>query len=196
MKTKRFVRSVRGWIYRRFPCWNETLYRKKRVGYERRWNLEIEGFTKEGFFDILQDRFCLKDNSGSLVELCVGDGLTGSLGLWLEASKQGWKVQAWEHRPLVLRQLRHNRPRTDICEGRLTDWSTKSQESKPDAITTRATREAAAVCRGIRRGFIRPKWIGIWNPSQRSVWYRRLTSNGYKLCVAWHNMEFYLRKAR
>lgn len=194
MRGKILIRQARGWIYRKLPCWNEFLYRKKIIGYERRWDLESEGFTKEGFFKKIQNRFQLKEKPGILIEMSAGDGLVGSLGLWLETAGYNWTIQAWESRPLVLQQLRRNRPLTDVREGRLTDWSGKKREMGPTAITTRAAREASSVCRGIRNRFIRPYWIGIWNPSRCSVWYRRLTSSGYKLSVVWHNIEFYVHK--
>lgn len=191
MNTKRFVRSIRGWIYRRFPCWNDSLYKKKRAGYERRWNLEYEGFTKEGFFRIFWNRFCSKNQGGGLLELVAGDGLVGSLGVWLESTESDWQVQAWEHRPLVLRQLRWNRPRTDIREGRLTKWPAVEVGMLYAAITTRGAREASGVCRGIRRGVLRPPWIGIWNPRCCAVWCQRLRREGYWLEMVWHQIEFY-----
>jgi len=186
------MRRLRAWFYRRLPSFAGIWHRKRRSGYERRWNLEKEGFTKEGFFQIFSTRFGLGKAPGLLVELAAGDGLVGSLGLWLEEAKLGWKVCAWEHRPEVLRQLRKNRPATEIREGRLTCWKGVNLPPQVLAVTTRGAREAAGLCRAIRQETIRPRWLGIWNPSQRPVWHQRLRREGYRLKLVWQNLEFYV----
>jgi hypothetical protein len=153
--------------------------------------MELEGFTKEGFFKIFHGRFGLTRNRGQLVELVAGDGLVGSFGLWMGTGASGWKVMAWEHRPYVFDQLRKNRPDTEIHKGRLTNWAGNFSKISPTAITVRGAREASGVCRGIRNQLIRPDWLGIWNPSRRPVWCRRLSKAGYQLELVWQNMEFY-----
>ena len=186
------MRKLRAFLYRRFPAFAGWAFRKKLAGFERRWNLETAGFTKEGFFGVLQERFSLHRNPGLLMELAVGDGLVGSLGLWLESSKSGWKVKAWEDHPEVLKKLRKNRPATEIHAGRLPSWQGDATEAEVTAVTTRGVREASWVCRAIREGRMRPAWLGIWNPRRHPVWYRRLLREGYRLELVWQNVEFYV----
>jgi hypothetical protein len=187
-------RKLRGWMYRRYPA-TGTAFRKKLTGYERRFDLESCGFTKQGFFKIFQRRFGLNEKAGGLVELGVGDGLVGSLGQWLETETPDWQVWAWEHRESVFRQLWRNRPRTKIHLGRITNWAKDAPGMDPHAITTRGVREASGVCRAIRKGILRPVWLGIWNPRHRSVWYQRLWREGYRLELAWQNIEFYRQRS-
>lgn len=188
------LRGLRGFFYRHVLPAAGPWHRKKLAGYARRWGLEQQGFTKEGFFRILADRFRLGQAAGFFIELATGDGLVGSLGLWLETREPGWRVEAWESRPAVLGQLRKNRPQTRVVAGRLTDWSGKDGKAGVTAVTTRSAREAAALCRAIRAGQIRPAWAGIWNPSGRPVWYRRMRSTGYQLELVYERMEFYRDK--
>jgi hypothetical protein len=185
------LRSFRGQLYRILPPFRAGFFRKKLGGFERRWNLEKMGFTKEGFFQVFCDRFELPKAPGLLLELAGGDGLVGSLGLWMEIGACGWKTEVWEHRPYVYEQLRKNRPNTEVHKGRLTDWMGDFSGNTPTAITTRGAREASGVCRGIRNKLIRPDWLGIWNPSRRPVWFRRLNKQGYRLELVWQNIEFY-----
>lgn len=192
MQFAKAIRVSRGRIYRKLPAWKSAIFRKKLTGFERRWNLEEVGYTKEGLFTVFCDRFELPKAPGLLLELAAGDGLVGALGLWLE--KCGWRIAAWEHRPEVLRQLRKNRTATEIHEGRLTCWEGVPQRAKVNAITTRGAREASGVCYAIREKWIRPSWLGIWNPSRRPVWYRRLIREGYRLELVWQNIEFYRQK--
>ena len=184
------IRSCRGWLYRRLPSCNAKLYRKKLGGYERRWGLEEEGFTKEGFFRIFQRRVLSRCRPGFFYELVTGDGLVGSLGVWLEG-KEGWKVEAWEHRPTALASLRRNRPTTEIYEERLTSWSAKERKKDLVGITTRGSREATGVCKEIRTSKIRPEWVGLWNPTMRPAWFQRMRSAGYQLELVYQRMEFY-----
>lgn len=179
-------------MYRRYPAWGRGLFLKKRAGYERRWDLEEKGFTKKNCFRILHARLLRKLPPGRFLELAAGDGLVGSLGVWLE-EKKGWKVEAWEHRPIPQRFIRQYRPKTQLHIGRLTDWSSKETATLPVGITTRAAREAAGVCRAIRQGLIRPSFLGIWNPSGRPAWFHRLRREGYRLEAVWHRTEFYRR---
>ena len=186
------IRSCRGWLYRRLPSWGATWHRKKLAGYERRWGLEQDGFTKEGFFRIFQRRVLIRCRPGSFYELMTGDGLVGSLGVWLEGLGQGWKVEAWEDQPAPLLSLRENRMQTRIHEGRLTIWSEKERKAGVEGITTRGAKEAAGVCREIRKGRIRPYFVGIWNPTRRPVWMHRLVREGYRLEIVYERIEFYV----
>ena len=189
------VRSCRGWLYRRVPSWSTKWHRKRLAGYERRWELEEEGFTKEGFFRIFQRRVLNRCRPGSFYELMTGDGLVGSLGVWLEG-KDGWKVEAWEHRPAPIASLRRNRPTTEVHECRLTIWSAAERERGVVGITTRGAKEAAGVCRGIRTGHIRPYFVGIWNPTMRTAWFHRMGGAGYQLVLVYQRMEFYVDAER
>jgi len=191
----RWVRSLRGWGYRWIPPLREEWSRKRIAGYERRWNLEVDGFTKEGFFRILQRNILAKVRAGDFYELVVGDGQVGSLGIWLERGGGRWRVEAWEHRSHPLEAFRKNRPGTEIHGGRLTTWAEEKRKADPAGITSRGTRESAAICREIRNGRIRPGFVGIWNPTRRPVWMHRLGRAGYRLEMVYERMEFY-RKVR
>jgi len=190
------LRLLRGWLYRRYLSFYPEWHRKKLAGYERRWGLEEHGFTKEGFFRIFQKSFLMGNKPGRVYELVAGDGLVGSLGIWLEGLEQGWKVEAWEHEAHPLASLRKNRLRTEIYEGRLTRWSAKERKKDLHGITIRGAREAAGVCREIRAGQIRPQWVGLWNPSMRSAWFHRMRSTGYQLVLVYQRMEFYVDAER
>jgi len=186
-----FIRSGRGWLYRRLPSCNAKLYRKKLAGFERRWGLEEEGFTKEGFFRIFQRRVLSRCRPGSFYELVTGDGLAGSLGVWLEG-RDGWRVEAWEHRPFPLSSIQKQRPKYQIHEGRLTIWSAKERKKDLVGITTRGSREATGLCREICTRQIRPEWVGIWNPTMRPAWFHRMRRAGYQLALVYQRIEFYV----
>ncbi|NCW28397.1 MAG: hypothetical protein EBV83_08925 [Verrucomicrobia bacterium] len=186
----RWLRSLRGWAYRRIPPTRKEWSLKRFAGYERRWNLEIEGFTKEGFFRILQKNILARVRSGDFYELVAGDGQVGSLGIWLER-RGGWRVEAWEHRAYPLAAFRENRTKTKIHGERLTNWGEKERKANPAGITSRGMRESAGICREIRKGGIRPGFVGIWNPSRRPVWMHRLGRAGYRLELIYERMEFY-----
>jgi hypothetical protein len=186
------LRFLRGWFYRRYPALSRGWHRKKLAGYERRWGLENRGFTKEGFFKVFQKRVLSGKKPGRVYELVAGDGLAGSLGVWIERLGKEWSVEAWEHRPHPLAALRKNRPETEIHGSRLTRWSAKERKKDLVGITTRGAREAMGVCREIRAGQIRPQWVGLWNPTMRSAWFHRMRSAGFQLVLVYQRMEFYV----
>jgi hypothetical protein len=157
--------------------------------------LEQEGFTKEGFFRIFRAYFLKGNRSGRVYELVAGDGLVGSLGVWLEGLGDGWSVEAWEHRPFSLRSFIKYRFQTKIHERRLINWSANERKNDLVGITTRGSREATGVCREICAGQIRPQWVGLWNPTMRPTWFHRMRSAGYQLVLVYQRMEFY-RKVR
>lgn len=190
INSKAWWRSLRAWLYRRLPHQFSGWHLKRLAGYERRYGLETEGFTKAGFFGIFQRKILRGLRPGKFIELAVGDGLVGSLGAYLE-DLAGWNVESWEHRPIPACSIRQHRPRTQLRIGRLTDWSQQDAVIQPEGITTRGVREAAGVCRAIRQGMIRPKFLGIWNPTQRSLWEWRLRREGYRLEIVYHRMDFY-----
>ena len=185
------LRLLRGWLYRRYPAVSRTWYRKRLAGHERRWGLEDQGFTKEGFFKVFQKRFLRDVEVGRVYELVAGDGLVGSLGVWIEGLGKAWSVEAWEHRPHPLAALRKNRPTAEIHGGRLTSWSANERKKDLAGITTRGSREASGVCREIRAGQIRPQWVGLWNLAMRPAWFHRMRSAGYQLVLVYQRMEFY-----
>ena len=189
------LRNLRAWFYRRLPGEGAAWHLKRRAGYERRWDLEGKGFTKEGFFKIFQKRFLCGLKPGRMVELAAGDGRVGSLGTWLE-QLEGWKLESWEHRSFPAQSIRRHRPKTQLHAGRLTAWSRQEAAKNPVGITSRGVRESAGLCRAIRQGLIRPAFLGIWNPTRRSLWERRLRREGYRLEMVWHNMEFYRTTGR
>jgi hypothetical protein len=158
--------------------------------------LEDHGFTKEGFFRVFQKKFLRGNRSGRVYELATGDGLVGSLGVWLEELGVGWSVEAWEHRPLPLFSLKKTRLEAEIHEGRLTKWSAEERKKDLIGITTRKAREASGVCREIRTGQIRPQWVGLWNPTMRPAWFHRMRRAGYQLELVYQRMEFYRNKKR
>lgn len=194
IKISTWLRGLRGWCYRSFPAGSKKTFVKKLAGFERRWELEKKGFTKHGFFTVFREKIGLDQTSGLYIEAPAGDGRVGSLSGWLEASSPGWNVKVWEHRPEVLKRFRNHRPSTEIHHGRLTRWEDLSPKSDVKAVTVRGVREAAGLCREIRRGKIRPVWLGIWNPTRRPIWYRRMKNEGYQLQLVWQNMEFYRRR--
>lgn len=184
------MRAWRAWGYRRLPWWQDGFRLKRLAGFERRWDLEGRGFTKKGFFEIFQTRFLRGLRPGRMVELATGDGLVGSLGVWLE-QVAGWEVEAWEHRPTPRVSLQKHRPNTQVHSSRLTYWSQPEAIPSPVGITTRGVREAAGVCRAIRQGLICPGFVGIWNPTRRALWEKRLRREGYRLEMVYERMEFY-----
>jgi hypothetical protein len=187
---KRWIRAWRAFWYRRLPLREGGFHLKRLAGYERRWDLEGEGFTKPGFMAILRRKLLRKLKPGTVVELQAGDGLVGSLGVWLE-QVAGWNVEAWEYRVKPFADLQRNRPKTAVHAGRLTDWNAEASRLQPVLVTTRGAREAGGVCRAVRKGQIRPHLVGIWNPTRRSIWQRRLKREGYRLELVYHRMEFF-----
>jgi len=193
---KSVLRIVRGWLYRRYPAISRGWYRKKLAGYERRWGLEDYGFTKEGFFRVCQKNLLKGVNRGRVYELVAGDGLVGSIGVWLERGSEGWIVESWEHRPFPLLSFKKNRPEARIHQGRLTRWSVNERKNDLVGITTRGSREATGVCREICAGQIRPQWVSLWNPTMRPAWFQRMKSAGYQLVLVYQRMEFYVDAER
>ena len=192
---KSVLRLLRGWMYRRYPAVSRGWYRKKLAGYERRWGLEDHGFTKVGFFRVFHEKLLRGKRPGRVYELVAGDGLVGSLGVWVQGLGEGWNVEAWEHRPIPLFSLKKARLEAEIHGERLTRWSAKERKKDLLGITTRGSREATGVCREIRTRQIRPEWVGLWNPTMRPAWFQRMRSGGYQLELVYQRMEFY-RKVR
>jgi len=134
--------------------------------------------------------------AGTFWELAAGDGLVGSLGVWLEGTPS-WKVEIWEHRKIPLAHCRRNRPKAHIHDERKADWDLPAgseAEASPWGLTARSVRDAGAVCRAVRKRQIRPQLIGLWNPTERMVWASRLQREGYSLELVYQRMEIYRQK--
>lgn len=186
-----FFRRLRGWMYRRYPSLHPYLHQKKMTGYARRWGLEKNGFTKQDFFAIYQRRILAGVQPGIFFELASGDGRVGSIGCWQERIGKKWKMMAWEHRPAVAASFARNCPLTPLHQGRLTHWTDCERKLDPVGIISRGARESSGVCREIQSGRIRPTVVGIWNPTRRPVWFRRLKKRGYRLEIVYERMEIY-----
>jgi len=76
------LRRIRAWGYRQLPVWSRALFLKKLAGFERCWNLEEEGFTKQG----LIREFCRTEGvpvrkltwRQPEMDSCFDDGFFGS----------------------------------------------------------------------------------------------------------------------
>jgi hypothetical protein len=194
---KIFLRQVRGWLYRHIPGCGTSAHRRRCIGFSRRWGLENHGFTKKGFFVLFQEKFLAGTQPETFWEMAAGDGLVGSLGVWLEGIL-AWKVEIWEHREIPLAHCRKNRPKAHIHGGRKVDWDMPAGLEagvSPWGLTARSARDASAVCRAIRKKQIRPQFIALWNPTERVVWATRLGAEGYSMQLVYQRMEIYrLRK--
>jgi hypothetical protein len=190
-QTQQLTRGMRAWLYRRLPVWNQGFFLKKLAGYERRWGLETRGFTKAGFVDLFFEKVIADEPAGLFYELQAGDGLVGSLGLWLEKQNPPWRVEAWEHRKNPAEALSIQRPNTLLHKARKTRGLVEEGKKSPAAITIRGSREAAAACRALREGIFRPCWIGIWNPRRHPVWFFRMKKAGFRLELVYERTEFY-----
>lgn len=191
MNWKSAIRAARGFFYRRLPDGVVRFWPKRLAGFERRWGLESAGTTAEGFFAILKKKMLGRVVPGTFLELSAGDGLVGSLGAWLEKEASGWRVEGRDPRPFPGLCYRKNRPHANFQAGKLTTWPHGEKGPGPVGITCRSSREASGVCRAIREGRIRPGFLGLWNPTRRIVWNRRLSRVGYRLAVVKDRMEFY-----
>lgn len=187
---KAWSRNLRARFYRQLPPGCPAWHLKRRAGYERRWGLEVHGFTKQGFFEIFRQKLLEGVGPGLWIELQAGDGLVGGLGIWLK-QVEGWKVEAWEHRKWPALSFRKNQPSTRLHNERLTDWVEPNAPQDPVVVTTRGVREVSGLCRAVRKKKIRPILVGIWNPTRRGVWESRLRPCGYRLEMVYERMEFY-----
>lgn len=192
---KSWLRRFRGFIYRRWPGVTRQAHRKRMAGYARRWDCEREGFTQEGFLRIMTGRLIYPEDPTSCLELAVGDGLVGSYGNWLE-SRLGWKCVAWESRPVAFAQLQRNRPATLCFRGFWSGPGGADFSEEVGLITSRSQRQSSALCKAISSEWIRPSVVGLWNPAERSVWWRRLKNSGYRLEIVHGRMEFYRFQAQ
>jgi len=184
---------VRGWFYRHIPGYGTRAHRTRCIGFSRRWDLENRGFRKEGFFALFREKFLAGTQPETFWEMAAGDGLVGSLGVWLEGIP-GWKVEIWEHRQIPLAHCQRNRPKSKVHGPREAGWDLPAAleaGASPWGVTARSARDATAVCRAVRKKRIRPQLIGLWNPTERAVWAARLKADGYALQLVYQRMEIY-----
>jgi len=180
------LRLLRGWWYRRLPAFLPGCHRKRMAGFGRRWNLEVEGWTQEGFSRIFFARVLCGRRRGRILELGAGDGLVGSLGRWLE-DHQDWTATCEEPRDLPFAQLKGNRPKAE-CIQKMDD-SRILRET--DLVTCRSGRRCHLVVRLMRKNGFRPRVLGLWNRSRRAAWAQRLRALGYHPILCQDRMEFY-----
>jgi len=144
----------------------------------------------EGFIQLLRKRILDPAESPVCLEMAPGDGLVGSYGNWLE-SRFGWRCMAWESRPAAFAQLQRNRPATLSFCGSWPGPGEIGFPDRPGLITSRSHRQSSALCKAISDKRIRPCVVGLWNPSERAVWWRRLALCRYRLVLVHERMEFY-----
>lgn len=185
------LRRWRGFWYRNLPgcAWD-----KKLQGYERRWGLETGGFPKAGFIQACQERLLSGQKPGWFLEIKAGDGIIGSLGYGLEQGPGGWGTAAWEDRPFPAQTFREKRPTTPLFQSKFGLPLPPKVFQRVVGLTVRANREASAVCRVIRKGELVPVVCGIWNPSRRDIWHRRMKLLGYRLELVYQRMEIYKKR--
>lgn len=177
---------MRGWWYRRLPASLPGWHRKRMAGFGRRWNLEEEGWTQEGFSRIFFERVLGRRRKGRILELGAGDGLVGSLGRWLE-EHQGWTATCEEPRDLPLVQLKKNRPNAECLQ----KIDTEKILQEVDLLTCRSERPCHRILQLMRKNGFRPRVLGLWNRSRRPLWAQRLRALGYHPILCQDRMEFY-----
>jgi hypothetical protein len=182
----RYLRDLRGWLYRRLPAGWPSSHQKRMAGFGRRWNLEAEGWNQEGFCQIFWEKALRKQERGKILELAAGDGLVGSLGRWLEENR-GWTAVCEETQTLPLRQLQANRPQARCI---------RLEELRPacfdvDCLTSRSGKRTSLIFRMMKKEGVRPRVVGVWNRSRRPLWSRRLRAMGYEPVLCQDRMEFY-----
>jgi hypothetical protein len=185
------IRRLRGWLYRRVWGGSRNSHRQRRKGFERRCGAEEQGRTMEHWVAFLRRHGLVPPDQAVLVELAAGDGLIGSIGVWLERQGTGVRCFLWEHRPLPIHDAVRQRSGARVTQGRLVDWRAAGLAVKPWLVTSGCSRQTAHCWQAIRQGLIRPHWLVIWNPTERPVWWRRARREGYRLRWVHHNREYY-----
>lgn len=156
------------------------------VGYGRRWGLEENGWTQEGFCQVVWEKLLMRKRGGAILELAAGDGLVGSLGRWLE-EHQGWDATCEEPAVEPRRQLIKNRPRAQCFQGLKNFVALRTR----DVVTSRSATRSTLLLREMRTSGYRPGLVGIWNRSGRPLWAVRLKQMGYRPVLCQDRMEFY-----
>ena len=145
----------------------------------------------ESWLRFLRGRGMTAAPGAVVVELAVGDGLVGSLGAWLEGQNPEVRCFAWEHRAIPLREASLQRPTARVTAGRLLDWNLGELPAKPWLVNSSCNQQTARVWRAVHQGQIHPAWVVVWNPTGRSVWWRRARRAGYRLRWVHANREYY-----
>lgn len=185
------LRRLRAWLYRRGFGVSRRAHQQRRKGFERRNGAEEMGRTQEDWMSFLSAHGVRPEAGAVMVELAAGDGLVGSLGSWLEDEGKGARCFLWEHRLIPFRDAVRLRPLARVMNGRLTNWERADLPGKPWMVSSSCSRQTSLLWKAIRRGSIRPPWLVIWNPTARSVWWRRARRAGYRLRWVHANREYY-----
>jgi len=185
------LRSVRGWWYRRFPGFLPGGHRLRGIGFTRRWNCEDRGWTQEGFAQLVWEKLLRGKRRGRILECSCGDGLIGSLGWWLEKNA-GWTADCEIDRGGALARLRVARPAAKIHSSLASFGSGGANRIRDfDLVTSRSCRGTSRLCRMMSRDAGGPAVVGIWNPSGRDLWSRRLGKLGYRMALCRNRFELY-----
>jgi len=131
---------------------------------------------------------------GVLLEGACGSGLVGSLGWWLEKNS-GWSAECHEWRISAATKLGRNRPAARIHPSLNFLEKGGVQKSRGfDLITSRSVRTTAAICRMMRRRLVAATVVGVWNPTGRDLWARRLGKLGYRMVLCRERLELYQKR--
>jgi len=187
----RILRGIRGWWYRQTPGLSRRAHGQRRKGFERPCGAENHAHTQQMWVEFLGQHGLIMDPGAVIVELAAGDGVTGSLGVWLEDRSHGARCFLWEHRPVACEESVRLRPAARVWAGRLTEWRRADLPDRPWLVSSGCSRQSAAIWRAIRQKVIRPGWLILWNPSGRPVWWRRARQVGYRLRWVHHHREYY-----
>lgn len=195
-RSRRLLRRLRGFLYRRMPSpgFFPSSHRHRVVGFGRRWGCEERGWTQEGFSRLVWEKLFHGKMQGLLLECACGSGLVGSLGWWLEKNS-GWSAECHEWRISAATKLGRNRPAARIHPSLNFLEKGGVQKSRGfDLITSRSVRTTAAICRMMRRGLVAATVIGVWNPTGRDLWARRLGKLGYRMVLCRERLELYQKR--
>jgi hypothetical protein len=191
---RNLLRKSRGWLYRRLPAFIPGLHRLRVAGFNRRWDMENRGWTQEGFACLVWEKILRGRRRGRILECACGGGLIGSLGWWLEKNA-GWTADCEEHRKGALAQLQIARPMAKIHSSlAFLGEAGADKIGDFDLVTSRSCRDASRLFRMISRDAGAPMVVGIWNPSGRDHWSRRLAKLGYQLALCRDRFELYRKR--
>ncbi len=191
---KDLLRQIRGWWYRRIPAFLPGSHRLRVIGFARRWGCEERGWTQEGFARLVWEKLFGGRRHGRILECACGGGLIGSLGWWLEKNAD-WSAVCEEHRNGALPQLRIARPGARVHSSlTFLGKAGADQVGDFDLVTTRSCRDSSRLFRMVSRDADGPMVVGIWNPSGRDLWSRRLAKRGYQLALCRDRFELYRKR--
>ena len=193
-EVRQFLRQIRGWWYRRIPRFMPGSHRLRVIGFRRRWGCEERGWTQEGFSRLVWEKLLGGRRHGRILECACGGGLIGSLGWWL-GKNAGWTADCEEDRKGLQTRLRVSRPAAKIHLSLAFLGGTGDDKIECfDLVTTRSSLDASRLFRMMRREDRGPVLVGIWNPSGRDLWSRRLAKLGYQLALCRDRFEIYRKR--